>query len=136
MTDRLTSQQRSWNMSRIRGKNTKPEVAVRALLHQLGFRFRLHVRRLPGCPDIVLARWRSAIFVHGCFWHRHDKCRFAYTPKTRRQFWLSKLEGNAGRDKKAMAALKRGGWKPLVVWECELRDLDTLSTRLNRQIRG
>ena len=136
VTDRLTPQQRSWNMSRIKAKNTKPEVTVRSLLHQLGLRFRLHVRRLPGCPDIVLARWNLAIFVHGCFWHRHPQCRFAYTPKSRKQFWLSKLEGNAIRDKHAIAALKHDGWKTLVVWECEVRDLKRLLARLNREIRG
>ena len=135
MTDRLTPQRRSWNMSRIKGKNTKPEVAVRSLLHQMGLRFRLHVRRLPGSPDIVLARWNSAIFVHGCFWHRHPHCRFAYTPKSRKQFWLSKLEDNANRDRHAIAALKRDGWKTLVVWECELRDPERLSARLKREIR-
>lgn len=135
MADRLTPQRRSWNMSRIRGKNTKPEVAVRALLHQMGFRFRLHVRRLPGCPDIVLARWKSAIFVHGCFWHRHPKCRFAYTPKSRKKFWLSKLESNASRDKTVEAELKRRGWNTLVVWECEIRDPIVLCARLNREIR-
>lgn len=135
MTDRLTAERRSWNMSRIKGKNTEPEIAVRSLLHRMGLRFRLHVRHLPGCPDIVLVRWKSAIFVHGCFWHRHPHCRFAYTPKSRKRFWLSKFHENITRDKRAMTTLKRDGWKVLVVWECELRDLELLAARLKRAIR-
>jgi DNA mismatch endonuclease (patch repair protein) len=134
VTDRLTPKMRSWNMSRIKGKNTKPEVVVRSLLHRMGFRFRLHVRHLPGRPDVVLTRWNLVVFVHGCFWHRHPKCRFAYTPKSRKTFWLSKLEGNVSRDKRAIAALKRLGWKTLVVWECELHDLERVSARLKRKI--
>ena len=123
-------------MSRIRAANTKPELIVRSLLHKMGFRYRLHVRSLPGCPDIVLPRWKSVVFVHGCFWHRHRGCKLAYTPKSRKTFWLSKLEGNASRDKKTLAALKDQGWKPLVVWECELRDQDRLTRRLLREIAG
>jgi DNA mismatch endonuclease (patch repair protein) len=102
----------------------------------MGFRFRLHVRTLPGCPDIVLPRWKSVVFVHGCFWHRHRDCKLAYTPKSRTAFWVSKLEGNASRDKKTLSALKHQGWKPLVVWECELSDKDRLTRRLLRDIRG
>ena len=134
--DQLSKAHRSWNMSRIASKNTKPEIVVRSLLHRMGLRFRLHVRRLPGCPDIVLPRWNSVIFVHGCFWHRHPNCRFAYTPKSREQFWSSKFEGNIARDKRALTALRRLGWKPLVIWECEVRDLDRLRTRLSRRIQS
>ena len=122
-------------MSRIRATNTKPELIVRSLIHRMGFRFRLHVRTLPGCPDIVLPRWRSVIFVHGCFWHRHRGCDLAYTPKSRIAFWVSKLEGNASRDRKTLVTLKSQGWKALVVWECELRDKDRLTRRLSRDIR-
>ena len=136
MTDRLDPLRRSWNMSRIRAKNTKPEIAVRRLLHGLGFRFRLHVRRLPGCPDIVLARRKAAVFVHGCFWHRHPNCRFAYTPKSRKEFWLPKLQANATRDRETLVQLKREGWRPVVVWECETRNLERLATRLKREIGG
>jgi DNA mismatch endonuclease (patch repair protein) len=121
-------------MSRIRAKNTKPELIVRSLIHRLGFRYRLHVRSLPGCPDIVLPRWKSVVFVHGCFWHRHRGCTLAYTPKSRTEFWVSKLEGNASRDRNTTKLLKKQGWKPLVVWECELRDVDKLRRRLNRAI--
>jgi len=136
MTDRLDPERRSWNMSRIRAKDTKPEIVVRSLLHSLGFRFRLHVRKLPGCPDIVLARRKAAIFVHGCFWHRHPNCRFAYTPKSRKHFWLPKLEANATRDQEALFQLKREGWKTVVVWECETRNLERLAIRLKREIGG
>src|SRR5215472_9134020 len=134
MVDLLSKQKRSWNMSRIRGANTKPELIVRSLLHRMGFRFRLHVRALPGCPDIVLARWNCVVLVHGCFWHRHRGCKLAYTPKSRKAFWTKKFEGNISRDKKALAKLKQLGWKALVVWECELCDHDLLTSRLLRGI--
>lgn len=123
-------------MSRIRAKNTKPELIVRSLIHRLGFRYRLHVRSLPGCPDVVLPKWKSVVFVHGCFWHRHRGCSLAYTPKSRTEFWVSKLEGNASRDRNSTKLLKKQGWKPLVVWECELRDADKLRRRLDRAIRN
>ena len=123
-------------MSRIQAKNTKPEIIVRGLLHRMGFRFRLHGRRLPGCPDIVLSRWKTVVLVHGCFWHRHPNCQFAYTPKSRKEFWVPKLEANATRDQQNVALLKEAGWKPLVVWECEIRDLDRLAKRLKREIQA
>lgn len=123
-------------MARIRATNTKPELVVRSLIHRLGFRYRLHVRSLPGCPDIVLPRWKSLIFVHGCFWHRHSGCPLAYTPKSRPEFWLPKLEGNASRDLKTNKLLRKRGWKVLVVWECELRDAVELRRRLLRDIRA
>jgi len=121
-------------MSQIRAKNTKPEIAVRSILHRMGFRYRLHVRALPGCPDIVLPRWRSVVLVHGCFWHRHVGCNQAYTPKTRKKFWLTKFEGNLDRDKKNQAALRAAGWKLIVVWECEVRDKEQLIRRFEREI--
>lgn len=117
--DVISSDARSALMSRIRGKNTKPELAVRSILHKMGFRFRLHDRSLPGCPDIVLRRIRSVIFVHGCFWHRHD-CGKAYVPKTRRAFWAKKFSGNVARDRINLSKLKAAGWKTLIVWECEI----------------
>jgi DNA mismatch endonuclease (patch repair protein) len=134
VTDRISKQKRSWNMSRIRAANTKPELIVRSLLHGMGFRYRLHVRALPGCPDIVLPRWKSAVLVHGCFWHRHQGCHLAYTPKSRKTFWTKKFEGNVNRDKKASAMLRRLGWRIFVVWECELQDRDRLARRLVRGI--
>lgn len=128
--DRISVERRSWNMSRIKAKNTKPEITVRSLLHRMGFRFRLHVRRLPGCPDIVLPRLKSVVFVHGCFWHRHRKCSFAYSPKTRKAFWKSKFEDNVRRDRRHLHDLAELGWRVLVIWECQIRDLNVIADRL------
>ena len=121
--DRLTRQHRSWNMSRIRGKDTAPEILVRSALHRMGFRFRLHKRDLPGRPDIVLARYRTAVFVHGCFWHRHPGCTKAYTPKSRIHFWQSKFDQNVERDAAVRDQLEHLGWNVVVVWECEVREV-------------
>ncbi len=117
-------------MARIRGKDTKPEMAVRRLLHGLGYRYRLHAGDLPGRPDIVFRTRRKAVFVHGCFWHQHEGCRQATTPKVRTTYWQRKFEANRARDKASMAALERMDWKALVVWECETRAIDTLSAKL------
>ena len=100
MTDILSKERRSWNMSRIRGSDTKPELLVRSLLHRMGYRFRLHRKDLPGRPDIVLPKYRTVIFVHGCFWHRHKGCKYAYTPKSRTDFWQNKFQGTVERDKR------------------------------------
>lgn len=121
-------------MSRIRGRDTKPELLVRSLLHRLGYRFRLHRRDLPGTPDIVLPKYQTVIFVHGCFWHRHPDCRYAYTPKSRVEFWKEKFAANVGRDARTRRALEQAGWQVLVVWECELRDMAGLSDRLTSEI--
>ena len=107
-------------MSRIRSKNTSPEVALRRELHAMGFRFRLHRKDLPGKPDIVLPRYRTAVFVHGCFWHRHDGCKVATTPKSNTGFWQEKFDRNVARDARSEDLLKDQGWKVIVVWECEL----------------
>ena len=106
-------------MGRIRSRNTKPELIVRSLLHRMGYRFRLHDRKLPGCPDIVLPKYKTVIFVHGCFWHRHKGCKRGTIPTHRREWWLTKLNGNAERDKRHRRALKKLGWKAIVVWECQ-----------------
>lgn len=129
MTDRLTKSRRSWNMSRIKGRDTKPELAVRSILHRLGLRFRLHRRDLPGRPDIVLPKFKTVVFVHGCFWHRHRGCRFAYTPKSRSKFWGTKFDENIERDRRNLRDLARLGWIVLVVWECETRDPVKLANR-------
>jgi len=116
-------------MAAIRGKDTGPEMIVRRLLSAMGYRYRLHGRALPGKPDLVFASRRAVVFVHGCFWHRHA-CRFGRVmPRTRRAFWRAKLEGNAHRDKRTRARLRRMGWRVLVVWECQLRDVDRLASR-------
>jgi DNA mismatch endonuclease, patch repair protein len=133
--DRISKQHRSWNMSRIRGENTAPERRVRSILHRLGFRFRLHHRGLPGRPDIVLARFGTVIFVHGCFWHRHSRCKCAYTPKTRTAFWRSKFAHNIERDRRVSRALRSRGLRVLVVWECQSTNTERLSVRLARLLR-
>lgn len=121
---------RSALMSRIRSSNTKPEVAVRRQLHALGYRFRLHRRDLPGKPDIILPRHRTAIFVHGCFWHQHAGCRLASKPKTRQDYWTPKLAGNVSRDRAAVLALAELGWRVEVVWECDARKPEELRRRV------
>lgn len=119
-------------MSRIRSRNTGPEIIVRSALHRMGFRFRLHAGGLPGSPDIVLPGRRLAVFVHGCFWHRHTDCKFAYTPKSRIPFWQKKFDSNVERDARTSEELKQLGWKIGLVWECETRDLDALRKKLSR----
>lgn len=121
MTDIVDKATRSRMMSGIRGRDTKPEVLVRKYLHAEGFRFRLHVQTLPGSPDLVLPRWKFVVFVHGCFWHRHPGCNYAYTPKSREDFWLGKFEKNVARDKAAISGLTEAGWRVAIVWECSLR---------------
>lgn len=120
MPDPLTPEQRSLCMSRIRGKNTKPEMIVRRGLHALGLRYRLHDRQLPGSPDLVFPGRRAAIFIHGCFWHGHD-CPLFRLPSTRTDFWLAKIERNQERDRNALEDLHARGWRSLVIWECALR---------------
>ena len=138
MPDTLSPAARSERMSRIRGRNTRPELIVRRLLHSLGYRYRLHRRDLPGRPDIVFPRRRKAIFVHGCFWHRHDdpNCRLARLPKSRLEFWLPKLEANHLRDVRNQATLVAAGWSILVVWECELAKIEQLKNRLIEFLQG
>ena len=135
MVDILTPPQRSELMSRIRSRNTKPELAVRSLLHGMGFRFRLHREDLPGRPDIVLPKYKTVVQVHGCFWHRHDGCRFAYDPKTRAEFWQQKFLGNVERDRRTTLELERLDWRVVVVWECELRKVEELAGRLETELR-
>lgn len=118
-------------MSRIRGKNTKPEIAVRQALHALGFRFRLHDRKLPGTPDIVLPRYRTVVLVHGCFWHQHAGCKDAVMPKSNTAFWDAKLAANLERDERDVGRLKAAGWNVLVVWECEVSNSEALRARLS-----
>ena len=134
--DRLSKERRSWNMSRIRGKDTKPERLVRSLLHRMGYRFRLHRKDLPGRPDIVLPKYRTVIFVHGCFWHRHTGCRYAYTPKSRIDFWKRKFRDNVRRDRRSCRELEATGWTVVVVWECGTADMDALADRLAAELES
>jgi DNA mismatch endonuclease (patch repair protein) len=136
MADTLSTEERSRLMSRIRGKDTKPELVVRRLLHAMGYRFRLHRRNLPGCPDIVLPRHGVCILVHGCFWHLHRNCKAARIPKTRRTWWRNKLEANATRDKRHVAALRRLGWRVLTIWECQTEKPEKLTRRLARLLQA
>lgn len=121
MADIVDRATRSRMMSGIRGRNTKPELIVRRYLHQQGLRFRLHDRRLPGRPDLVLRKHNTVVFVHGCFWHQHKGCRFAYMPSSNRAFWKTKLRGNARRDKRIGRELRSMGWRVFEVWECNAR---------------
>jgi DNA mismatch endonuclease (patch repair protein) len=130
--DTLTARQRSARMALVRGKNTKPEMLVRRLVHGLGYRYRLHRRDLPGTPDLVFASKRKVVFVHGCFWHRHASCALARLPKSRVEFWLPKLQGNAKRDARNMRALRRLEWGVMTIWECQLRDTPRLTGRIRR----
>jgi DNA mismatch endonuclease (patch repair protein) len=132
MMDTLTPEQRSVRMSRVRGQDTKPEMAVRRALHALGFRFRLHDKRLPGRPDLVFPGRGKVVFVHGCFWHRHEGCTLARLPKSRLEFWIPKLEANRARDAAKLAALSEAGWRATVIWECELKDMKRAAERLAR----
>lgn len=132
--DRITEKHRSWNMSRIKSKDTKPELIVRSLLHRMGYRFRLHRKDLPGKPDIVLPKYKTVVFVHGCFWHRHPNCKYAYTPKSRQEFWKKKFRDNVKRYRAIAKELRNSGWKVLVVWECQLRDLHRLEKMIEKSI--
>ena len=127
MADHLTKEKRSWNMSRIRSKDTKPEIIVRSLLHQMGYRFRLHRKDLPGKPDIVLPKYKTVIFVHGCFWHRHKGCKRCTTPSTNKNFWLLKFQRNLDNDKTNKTKLRSQGWTVAVIWECETQCTKKLS---------
>jgi DNA mismatch endonuclease (patch repair protein) len=137
MADTISRERRSWNMSRIRGKDTGPELRLRSLLHRAGYRFRLHDKTLPGKPDLVLKKHKTAIFVHGCFWHRHPGCRNATSPSTRPDFWQAKFEGTVERDRRAGETLHELGWRVLTVWECELEsDAAGALKRVLEQLEG
>ena len=136
MSDKLTPEKRSWNMSRIKGKDTKIEVEVRKYLFSKGYRFRKNDKRYPGKPDIVLPKYHVAIFVHGCFWHRHEGCKDATTPKTRTEFWLEKFDKNVKNDQIKQEKLRELGWKVIVIWECEIKkDLVKTMEWLEKEIK-
>ena len=121
MADVYSKETRSYNMSRIRSKDTRPELLVRRFLHKNGFRYRLHVKALPGTPDIVLPKYKTVIFIHGCFWHGHEGCKYYIVPKTRTEWWLNKIGHNINKDAVAENLLLAAGWKVIKVWECELK---------------
>lgn len=122
MADRISKEHRSWNMSRIRGKDTDIEKMVRSYLFSRGFRFRKNDKRYPGKPDVVLPKYKTVIFVNGCFWHRHEGCKYATTPKTNIEFWIEKFNRNVENDKLHIKQLQEMGWRVITIWECELKD--------------
>lgn len=130
MVDTVTAQVRSRIMAQVKSKDTKPEMTVRRLLHRLGYRYRLHRKDLPGRPDLVFPSRRKAVFVHGCFWHDHAGCKKVRLPSSNEDYWLAKLKRNRERDERNLVQLKKDGWKPLVIWECELADLDAVARNL------
>lgn len=134
MTDIFTPSKRSEIMSRIKSKNTKPEMVVRKILFSKGIRYRLHAKDLPGKPDIVVRPSRVAVFVHGCFWHQHENCKDAFVPSTRQDYWLPKLEKNTQRDEKAVNCLKEMGWFVYIIWECFIKDDNKLDDLINKII--
>lgn len=139
MTDFLSPKERSERMARIKGSNTRPEIALRKVLHRLGMRYRLHGSGLPGKPDLVFPRYKIVVFVHGCFWHRHSNCSITTTPKTNTAFWVEKFEKNVARDEKNIILLKEAGWRVFVIWECEVgsaRKAEATGERLAGLIRS
>lgn len=131
MADVHSKETRSYNMSRIKGKNTKPEMLVRRFLHANGFRYRLHVKDLPGKPDIVLPKYKTVIFIQGCFWHGHDQCQYYVIPKTKTAWWLNKINGNKAKDVSNIELLKNAGWQVIEIWECELKPKQKSTTLTN-----
>jgi DNA mismatch endonuclease (patch repair protein) len=138
MADVHDKKTRSYNMSQIKGKNTKPEMLVRRFLHANGFRYRLHVKDLPGKPDIVLPKYRTVIFVHGCFWHGHEGCKYYVVPKTKTEWWLNKINGNIAKDVNVMKSLKKEGWKIIILWECDLKrtTIEKSLKRLSQKLKN
>ena len=128
--DNHTLEQRRRNMSAVKSKNTKPEILVRKVLHAKGYRFRLHVKELPGKPDIVFPKYKTVIFVNGCFWHRHEGCKYASTPTTNIDFWNAKFAENVARDKKKCQEIQEKGWQVIVIWTCEINNTAALGERL------
>jgi DNA mismatch endonuclease (patch repair protein) len=141
LADNMTPAQRSRAMSKVRGRDTGIELFVRSALHRRGFRFRKNVPNLPGCPDIVLPKYRTVVFVHGCFWHHHEGCKASKLPETRREFWEQKIAGNVARDANHTQLLNKNGWRVLVVWECALKyrnseDKESIMEELAKQIKA
>lgn len=132
MADNISKRRRSWVMSRVKSKDTTPELVVRRVAHSLGLRFRLHRKGLPGTPDLVFPKMKVAMFVHGCFWHQHSGCKRARIPKSRRDYWAPKLQRNVARDRESKRKLRRLGWRPVVIWECQTRNPSTLRRLLCR----
>ena len=134
MVDHLTKDKRSWNMSRIRSKDTKPELIVRSLLHRIGYRFRLYRKDLPGKPDIVLTKYKTVIFVHGCFWHQHKGCTRSNIPKSNKVYWATKIHRNVQRDRENYNLLKKLKWRVLILWECETKHSEKIIKKIKKKL--
>ena len=130
--DKITKEQRSHVMRAIKSKDTKPERIVRSLAHSLGYRFRLHRRDLPGCPDLVFVRRNKVIFVHGCFWHGHARCAAGHVPKSNSEYWSAKIQRNIARDERSVRRLRAAGWGVMTIWECQTRGIEGMVNRLRR----
>lgn len=135
MTDTLSIAERSRLMAKIKGKNTAPERAVRSLLHRAGYRFRIHVRGLPGTPDVVLPKYRAVVFVHGCFWHRHRNCKIATMPQSHKKFWSEKFARNIANDARHRRKLRRLGWRVVTVWSCQLRHPERVLAKIEKALK-
>ena len=135
MADKVSRKNRSHIMAQVKSTNTLPEIAVRSLLHRMGFRFTLHNERLPGKPDICLPKYRTVIFVHGCFWHRHRGCKRATTPTSNTAYWSQKFSRNIARDKKNARLLTRQGWNVILVWECQLKNPERLAKKVKLALK-
>lgn len=135
MTDNLTGEQRKKAMSSVKQRHTKLEIIIRSLLHRQGFRFRIHNKKLSGTPDIVLTKYKTVVFAHGCFWHQHEGCRKSRRPTSNVEFWNAKLDRNIERDKNNIRDLEKSGWTVIVVWECELKNMEKLTEKLLNEIR-
>ena len=134
-TDIYSKVKRSELMSKVRSKNTKPELIIRSHLHNLGYRFRIHIKDLPGCPDLTLKKYQTVIFIHGCFWHQHQNCKKATIPKNNRGFWLNKLNNTVTRDKKQEIMLRELGWNVIAIWECDIyKDLESVIIYITSQL--
>ena len=131
MTDNMSPEQRHRCMAAVKGKNTKPEMIVRLYLHSLGYRYGLHNKKLAGSPDLVLRKYRTVIFIHGCFWHGHEGCKYSHLPKTNEEFWQEKITRNQQRDQEALRQLKEKGWNVITIWECELKNKDKREVTLS-----
>ncbi len=134
MVDNLKKEIRSYNMSRIKSKNTKPEMVIRSLLHSMGLRFRIHRKDLPGTPDVTLPKFKSVIFIHGCYWHRHEGCKYSTDPKTNKAYWLKKFYITKKRDISNQKSLAELGWNVIIVWECQINDVEAIHDRLAKEL--
>ena len=135
MADTLSTEERSRLMAKIKGKNTAPERAVRSLLHRAGYRFRIHVRGLPGTPDVVLPKYRAVVFIHGCFWHRHRNCKIATMPQSHKKFWSEKFARNVANDARHRRKLRRLGWRVVTVWSCQLRHPERVLAKIEKALK-